>query len=121
MVAPVVACLGVVLSWYLGTTLLGWTDVSVFLGILASNFAGMVALLSTLNLEKTKWIRARILRGSLQTWALFLTLYFGLLVGLTPGLRVLHDFGVLVFPLIMTTGFTIILFGPLQDLSLIHI
>ncbi len=115
MVAAVVACLGVVLSWYLGTTVLGWSDVSVFLGIVASNFAGMVALLSTLNLEKTRWIRTHVLRGSLQTWGLFLTLYFGLLLGLTPGLREMHPFLVEIFPLIMTTGFTILIFGPIQD------
>lgn len=115
MVAGCVAFLGVILSWYLGTTQLGLSTFTILLGILVSNGAGMTALLSTLKLERTAWVRTNILRGPIQTWTYFLTVYFGLLIGLFPPLQESQGFALLVLPLIFTTGFTILAFGPLQD------
>lgn len=115
MAALIIGCLGVVASWIVGTRFAGIDTMTVFWGVGASNIAGMTALLTTLKLERTHWIRTRVLRGSIPTWIVFLSLYFGILVGFCPILRNWDSFILMIVPLIMTTGFTILAFGPIQD------
>jgi hypothetical protein len=117
-VAAVNGVLGVVLAFIVGRAVLELEYLSIVQAILASCLAGMAALLVTLRAERTPWIRRHALNRQSRTWAVFLLIYFGGMVGVAPHLNPLHSprvFLWMVLPLILCTGFTIIAFGPLQD------
>lgn len=86
----------------------------VWVGI--SNLVALVAVLWTLRLEKIGWLKRTLLFGSLKTWAFFVTVYFGFLLGLIPPLREWNLLLWMVMPLVMSTGLMLNpLFGPIQD------
>jgi hypothetical protein len=107
--------LGAASAWLVGTRVLGLEDVEALRCVGASNAAGMAALLVTMQAERTVWVRRRLLTRGLYTWVLFLSTYFGMLLALAPALRSGRTFLILIFPVILSTGFTILAFGPIQD------
>ncbi len=106
---------GVLITWYISTRILGFHTAEALRAILSSVIAGWVALYSILRLEHIVVIRKRVFRGSIGTWVVFSSTYFGVLLALIPQIRDLDHFLILVMPLIMTTGITIVSFGPIQD------
>ena len=83
--------------------------------VLVSTLAGLVALTTTLQAEKNVWLKKFLLNRSLKTWALLLLIYFGSLLIFCPQLREGQTFLLMAIPLVLTTGFSILLFGPIQD------
>jgi len=103
---------GLSLSILVGTQALNLTLVDSLRCVLSSNIAGLFALLTTLQAERflKPW-----LNRSLKTWALLLILYLGGLIATAPVLRDSKTLVYLLFPLILSTGFSILVFGPIQD------
>ena len=80
-----------------------------------SNAAGLFALLVTLKGERTSWARRVFFGKSRKTWPVFLCLYLAPMLALIPVLRTGMGFLWLFVPLVLSTGYCIIVFGPIQD------
>ena len=80
-----------------------------------SNLAGLVALVSTLQIERSLESLKGWLNRSFVTWTLLVVFYFTILLSLAPLLRNPVILISLLFPLVLSTGFAMILFGPIQD------
>ncbi len=106
---------GLVLSLVLGVGYLNLSTRDILLSILVSNLAALVSLVLTLQAEGIAWILKHVLNRSLKTWTLLVSLYMGILIALSPCLRAIEPFKYLIFPLILSSGYAIILFGPIQD------
>jgi hypothetical protein len=107
--------LGFALTYAIGTHFLDLSSGEVLLSFLASNVSGFISVLLTLQAERTPWIRKRWLNRSLKTWALIISLYLSIMVALSPALRDFHTLVYLFIPLLLSTGFAILAFGPVQD------
>jgi hypothetical protein len=83
--------------------------------IFVSNLAALVSLLTTLQAERTQWLRKFVLNRSLKTWSVLLFVYFGILFFFCPMLRDGKTFLLMIVPLVLATGFSILVFGPIQD------
>jgi hypothetical protein len=92
---------------------LTWADAVVC--VLAANVAGMVAVLTILKGERTPWVKRNILTRSRRTGPIFASLYFALQLAGAPAMREARNFVWLVIPTLLSTGFTILAFGPIQD------
>lgn len=82
--------------------------------VLVSNGAALVALLVTLKAEKYPWFKKKFNR-TLKTWGFLASLYYGMLLLLCPVLRDMQILLKMAFPLLISTGFCILVFGPIQD------
>ena len=107
--------LGLSLSLGLGMGRLALTGPEVIGALLVSNLAGLLSLILTLQAEQVPWIQKYFLNRTLKTWTLLATIYFGILLGALPYLRSIHVLVILAFPLILSTGFCLFFFGPIQD------
>ena len=87
----------------------------ILLSILVSNFAALVSLLATLKAEKNPWLAKVWLSNIGKTWSFLAVLYFGILLLLVPPLRSVERMLYLMLPLMLSTGFAILIFGPIQD------
>lgn len=107
--------IGSFLVWLLGTSFfnLSFTDVLQCVG--ASVVAGLACTLITTRAEQRPWIRKNVLTRQRRTWYLFLTVYFSVLLWGAPPVRAVAPFATLVVPLVLCTGFTIMIYGPIQD------
>jgi hypothetical protein len=103
------------LSLILGMGWIGLTPTDVGQCIFASEAAGLIALLGTLQAERRPWIKQHILNRSMKTWTLFLTLYFGPMLWMAPPLREPRNLMILWLPLALGNGLAIKIFGPIQD------
>lgn len=83
--------------------------------LFVSNLAAVVSLLTTLKAERTQWLKKFVVNRSLKTWSLLLIVYFGILFTFCPMLRDSRKFLLMSVPLILATGFGIVIFGPIQD------
>jgi hypothetical protein len=116
MIAAVInGSVGVILTIILGTEVLHLNFNDLILCLAASNLAALISVLTTLHAEKVLWIRQRWLNRSAKTWALLVSLYFGILLAASPSLRNIQSLIYLALPLILSTGFAILVFGPIQD------
>ena len=115
MIAWVNGALGVLSSVWLGTGVLHFDLKTVLLCVGASVISGLAAVFSVTTGERTPWIRKHILNRSRRTWPTFLVIYFGGVLLLSPALRDSRAFLILVGPLVLCTGFTILIYGPIQD------
>jgi hypothetical protein len=115
MAAWINGLLGLGLSFGAGIGILGWDWAQVLRCVLSSAIGGFIALTATLRAERSPWIRRHVLKSSGRTWVFALSSYFGLMVLGAPDLQDLRAFGILILPLILCTGFTILVFGPMQD------
>jgi putative effector of murein hydrolase LrgA (UPF0299 family) len=93
--------------------MLGWDDLCLCL--IASNLAGLIALLSTLQIEKLSWFKKIKLQSTFKTWSLLIFIFSSLVLVLAPPLRQLENFAILILPLVLSTGFSLLAFGPIQD------
>ena len=107
--------LGLILSLFVGTKLLDLNSWEVGLCFVVSNLAFAVALLTTLQAERNLWIKQHVIQGNIRTWSLCCLIYFTLLFTLSFPLWHPKNFLYLIFPLFLSSGFGILLFGPLQD------
>jgi hypothetical protein len=107
--------LGMSLSFALGMGWLGLNALEVGNCILASEVAGLIALLGTLQAERRPFLKKHVINRSLKTWALFLTLYFGPMIWMAPPLHDPKTFLILWLPLALGNGLAIKVFGPIQD------
>ena len=107
---------GLALSLLIGMGVLEFPFGEVIFIVLISNIAGLVSLLVTLRAEKSPWLKETWLNHFLKTWLFLAIQYFGILLGFCSSLRSPGSMLLLVFPLILSTGFGIIIFGPIQDI-----
>jgi hypothetical protein len=107
--------LGVILVFGVGMRILGLTSGSLVECILATQLGAWVSLFFILRLERVSVVRRKLINRPFKTWILFLSAFFGVSVLAGAPLREFRNFLWLEFPLILTTGFAIIVFGPIQD------
>jgi hypothetical protein len=105
---------GIAAAW-IGSRWLGLSAGQIARCLVATNLAGLLALLVTLKGERTSWVRRHLMTRQRWTWAVFLVVYFGTLIGVGAPLREGRVFLWLVLPLVLNAGFAIVAFGPLQD------
>lgn len=107
--------LGLLVSYWLGTRYLHMSLGQVLRCVGASNLAGFVAMITILQAERVPHLKKGLLRGVFRTWIFFSSLYFGTLLLCAPPLREGMRFIILIVPLILSTGFVIIISGPILD------
>jgi hypothetical protein len=107
--------IGLGLSLYVGIKHFDCSLSDVLSWVVASNLAGIVALLATLKAESVPWMRQNLLNHTLKTWSFLAILYFFLLVVISPPFQGFNHFFAMLIPLLFSQGFGIILFGPIQD------
>jgi hypothetical protein len=107
--------IGILVTYWLGTSYLGLTREQLTKSIAVSLVSGFVTLMTTLKFEKIPWVRQNIINRPIKTWVLFVGFYLILIWSADPVVRVPVNFAVLIAPLILSTGITIALFGPIQD------
>jgi len=115
LVALLNGFIGLVSGLLIGTLLLGLEPIDILICLLVSDLAALVALLSTLCAERSVILKKFWFRRSYQTWSILLILYFGILLAACPVLRNWKNFFGMLAPMIFATGFSIIVFGPIQD------
>ena len=115
MIAWVNGFLGVAGSLGIGLAVLGRSPEEIAWALAAVILAGFLALLLTLQAESVPWIRRRVLNRSLVTWTFFLSVYYGVQLALAPMLREPRVLAWMSIPLVLSNGFSILAFGPLQD------
>jgi hypothetical protein len=107
--------IGLVGSFSVGLYLLGMNTGDIALCVIASMVAALLSLISTLKAVKSfpssKSPNAKLTRA----WIILVSFYLVVLFLLAPPLRDLKVFLYLIFPLILSNGFSILIFGPLQD------
>lgn len=106
---------GTALVFLVGIRVLGLSPPDLVVCILATQAAALVSLFFILKMERVIFVRQRLINRSLKTWILFLGVYFGVSLLLGRPLREPKTFLWLSVPLMLTTGFAIIVFGPIQD------
>ena len=115
MAAWVNGFLGILISYLVGTRYLSLTAGEVGLSLFASNLGGLIALLVILQLEWKPWIKKNLLTRSRRTWPVFLSVYYAVILTVSPALRDLRVLLIMALPLALGNGFAILLFGPIQD------
>ncbi len=107
--------LGSFLSTAAGLRILNLSWDEVLFCIFSSNVAALIGLTLTLQIEKTSWFKKPKIPSALKTWSLLVAFYLGISVILATPLQSVDGFFILVLPLILSTGFSLVLFGPIQD------
>jgi hypothetical protein len=107
--------LGLALSLGIGTRLLNLDASNILMAVVAANLGAVLGLLLTLQAEKVSWIRTKLLNRSLKTWSFMILIFLGVLLSIAPVMRDPHVLAYLIFPLVLSTGFGILIFGPIQD------
>lgn len=115
MSALINGVLGLISCVVLGVQYLDLSIQDIATCMFSSWISGLIAMSVTLRSERTPWIKKKIMTRQSKTWVIFMTLYFGSLVLFAPPLRDWRVFWILVIPLILVTGFSILFFGPIQD------
>ena len=108
--------IGIMLSFLVGYKILDSSLFDTFLSIIGANCAGLVSLLFTLQLEKfADKFERNYLKGNLRIWSFLLLTYSTVLVCLSPSIREFRSFILLFIPLLLSSGFSLIVFGSIQD------
>ncbi len=108
--------LGLFLSLMIGNFLLDINMIDLLSCVGISNLAAFVALLTTLRIERTLlFLKYTARRRAIKTWIFLAILYFGLLIVFVPMLRNPSTLLIFSIPLVLSTGFSILVFGPIQD------
>jgi integral membrane sensor domain MASE1 len=107
--------IGLVGSFGVGLYLLGMSGADIALCAFASTIAALISVISTLRAVKwfpsTKKPNSRLVRA----WIILGFIYLAILFLIAPPMRNSQTFLYLIFPLILTSGFSILIFGPIQD------
>ena len=98
----------------IGVRILDLSISDLLLAAVISNLGAFLSLIATLMAEKSVFFK-RYLNRSLKTWTLLISLYLGILLSFVPILRDFRTLAFLVLPLVLSAGFAIIAFGPVQD------
>ncbi len=98
-----------------GTQILGWDVETCLRAVAAANIAGFLGLLITLRAERSATFKKRVLNSGIKTWILLSSVYSGIILALVPHTREIGAFLWMFLPLLLSTGFGIIAFGPVQD------
>lgn len=115
IVAFVTALIGSLVSLAIGTQWLQCSISDVFYLLLNSNIAALIALIITLRADQFPSPFKEWAAGTPRAWALLVTLYTGILLSLSPILREQEPLFYLFFPLVLSSGFAILAFGPIRD------
>lgn len=107
--------LGTLLSLLSGVHLIQLDGETILLGIFLSNCGALFALITTLQLEKMLFFKNLPLPGPLKSWSTLTLVYLGSLAPFLTQLPHLTDFWILILPLILSSGFSLLFFGPIQD------
>ncbi|NBU21531.1 hypothetical protein EBS43_09035 [bacterium] len=107
--------LGSVLTLFIGQRYLGLSTSELVLMLGVANLSGLISLLLTLQIQRTQlYIRLPVV-GFIKGWSVLLALFLIFLVPFFESLRDIKTLAVLLLPLGMSLGFSIIVFGPIQD------
>jgi hypothetical protein len=107
--------IGVLLTFWVGFHFFQLATEDILRGLIWANLAALISLLLTLKMEKIAWVRSHLLNRSLKTWLLLSSTYCGILLWGCSFLRSGIIFVTLFLPLLLSTGFAILIFGPIQD------
>jgi hypothetical protein len=102
----------------IGHLLLDWTLPQIGRVFGASLLAGTIALFGILKAERFPAFRRIFMGRPLKVWVLFSSAFFGQVFLYAPELRPwldLRAFALQLVPIMLSNGFTIVLFGPVQD------
>ena len=106
---------GILATLAVGTQILGWDPEQCLWAALVANLAGFIGLLITLRAERDPQLKKHYLNRGWKTWALLTSVYSAIILTLVPQSREVGAFLWLFLPLLLSTGFAIIAFGPVQD------
>ncbi len=115
IIALINAIVGMSMSFFVGLQIFDMAFADILLSVLISNGSALVAMLLTLKIERTAWMARFKLKGFFGSWSILAGVYFGLLLSLCPPLREVGRLVYFLLPLLFSTGFSIIFFGPIQD------
>lgn len=108
--------LGVLLLFGFGMGLLHWSAEECGRALGITLISGLISPLIILQGERFRILRRSIFRNGYITWVVFVILFFGLIWVFGPeALRSLNAMLWMALPLSLSTGFSIIVFGPVQD------
>lgn len=108
--------IGTGLSFGLAMGILDFSFWECLLCLFAANTSAFIGVLLTLQAERITRGRGRWLNNGLKAWAFLTTIYCVILLSLAPPLRAFKPFIYLFLPLLLSTGFSILVFGPVQDI-----
>jgi hypothetical protein len=114
IVAAAISIAGAVLSFVVGSRVLGHLPPEIWRAILASELAAFVCLPITLYSQRAPRLRF-LSKGTFRSWLMLSGLYFAVLLAVCPWLRSWKELGWMFFPLLMCTGVMIIAYGPIHD------
>ena len=116
MIAAILnGCIGLALGLAVGKGLLGFTTLDTLGCLFVSNVAALISLVVTLQVELMDQKRKIWFTRSSKTWAFLCLIYFGIVLLLCPLLRDGRNLLILFVPMLLSTGFCILIFGPIQD------
>jgi hypothetical protein len=110
--------MGATLLAAIGKGVLGWSTAEVLHALLGSCLGGTISLFGVLKAERVPWVRQRLLGRPLKVWFFFVSSFFGQVLAYVPHLRFWDHpraFLLQLIPIMLCNGFTIVLFGPIQD------
>lgn len=113
-----IGIVGTFLAFWIGHIYLNCTVSRIIYALLDSNIAALISLLLVLYLERNKKLFNAfftVVDPVAKTWGALVFFYFSILFLICPFLRCLRFFCFLSFPLILSVGFSILFFGPIQD------
>lgn len=83
--------------------------------LLAASVAGFASVVTITNIQWVPFIKRVFLTNISKTWVVFVLLFATVTVLLSPSGLGWRDYAWMTIPLIFSTGYVIILFGPIQD------
>jgi hypothetical protein len=107
--------LGSALTLFLGQTYLGIPWMDLLPTLFLANVAGLISLLLTLQIQRTKLYAQIPVKGFLKSWGFLISIFLMLLVPISKPLQEVRHLALLFLPLGMSLGFCILVFGPIQD------
>lgn len=106
---------GIAMALAVGNWILNLNAQKIALTVFVSIVAGFFTLLLTLSGERSAWAKKCLLRGSLRTWMFFVSFYVAAMLLFAPPVRSPRAFAWMFVPLMFCNGFSVLMFGPVQD------
>ncbi len=107
-------CFGIGISKFEMSILdIGWS-------ILSANISVLIALLGYLQLDRLPPSLKKWIRGGWKAWTLVVLFYMSIFLNLVPSMRDWQLLYSMLFPLVLSTGFAMIAFGPIRDRIVWH-
>lgn len=115
MTAWINGILGILATVGIGVWALDLAPLEAFRCSLVSIASGFFAVTTVTRGEQVPFLKKRLFCNIYRMWAVFVSLYFSPMILLSPPIQNLRGFLWLAIPLIMSTGFSILIYGPIQD------